>query len=77
MGFALGLEVGGGGLETGFGEAVEDGVGAGGEEDFADEGGGVEGYLAGGHGAGFAEVGPGGVDDGEVVFFVAWGGFDC
>ena len=32
----------------------------------------VKAYLAGGHGGGFVEVGPGGVDYGDVIFFVAW-----
>ena len=73
MGFALRLEVGGGGFETCFREPVDGGVGAGGDEEFADEGGALEGYLPRGHAVVFAQVGPGGVEDGDVVFFVACG----
>ena len=32
----------------------------------------MEGDLAGGHAAVFAEVGPGGVNYGDVVTFVTW-----
>jgi len=34
----------------------------------------LEADLADGHAAVLLEVGPGGVDDGDVVLFVAWGG---
>lgn len=71
MGITSRLQVVGGGFETRFGQAVDGGVEAGGEEEFADAFGVVETDLAGAHGGGFAEVGVGGVEDGDVVFFVA------
>lgn len=55
-------------------EPVDDGVLALGDEDAADAAGVLEADLADLHGAVLAEVGPGGVDDGDVVLLVALDG---
>lgn len=67
------LEVGLLDLGPGLGQAVDDGVLALGHEDAADEARVLERDLADVHGAVLFEVGPGRVDDGDVVFFVACG----
>jgi hypothetical protein len=59
-------------LYFGLVETVDDAVLALRDEDALDFAGIFEADLADFHGAIFFEVGPGGVDDGDVVFFVTW-----
>lgn len=59
-------------FRLGLVEAVDDGVLARGDDDALDEARVLERYLADVHGAVLFEIGPWRVDDGDLVFFVAF-----